>query len=62
MGLRVTPKGDTEVWARELANGDIAVGLLNKNGGGGGGGVDNCEWETFNGGYNESSGGSRYVQ
>ena len=30
MALRVTPKGETEVWARELANGDLAVGLLNK--------------------------------
>ena len=63
MGLRVSPKGETEVWARELANGDIAVGLLNK-GIGGSGGVDNCKWQlissngTGTGGYNESCGGN----
>ena len=57
MALRLTPKGDTEVWARELANGDLAVGLLNKNGGSGAGGVDNCKWKVLPGGYNESCGG-----
>jgi alpha-galactosidase len=31
-GLRLTPKGDTEVWFRRLNNGDTAVGLYNKNG------------------------------
>lgn len=54
MGLRVSPKGDTEVWARNLSNGDVAVALLNK---GEGQYVDNCEWKTYTGGYNESSGG-----
>jgi len=29
-GLRITAKGNFEVWKRELANGDIAVVLLNK--------------------------------
>lgn len=61
MGLRISPKGPTEVWARELANGDMAVGLLNK-GEASSGGVDNCEWTTYltNGtgtGYNQSCGG-----
>ena len=32
-GVRVSPKGNTEVWARRLSNGDTAVGLYNKNGG-----------------------------
>ncbi len=31
-GLRLTPKGNTEVWTRRLSNGDTAVGLYNKNG------------------------------
>eukprot|EP00051_Salpingoeca_urceolata_P010832 m.133143 g.133143 ORF g.133143 m.133143 type:complete len:499 (-) comp16874_c0_seq4:137-1633(-) len=31
-GLRITPKGDTEVWARNLSDGSVAVGLYNKNG------------------------------
>ena len=30
-GIRITPKGNTEVWARRLENGDTAVGLYNKN-------------------------------
>lgn len=29
-GRRVSPKGDTEVWARELEGGALAVALLNK--------------------------------
>lgn len=56
MGLRITPKNSTEVWARNLSNGDIAVGLLNK-GSSPSGGVDNCEWKVYTGGYNESTGG-----
>ncbi len=31
-GVRITPKGDTEVYARRLENGDTAVGLFNKDG------------------------------
>eukprot|EP01003_Olkasia_polycarbonata_P003061 NODE_162_length_1323_cov_114.195447_g129_i0.p1 GENE.NODE_162_length_1323_cov_114.195447_g129_i0~~NODE_162_length_1323_cov_114.195447_g129_i0.p1 ORF type:complete len:406 (+),score=114.91 NODE_162_length_1323_cov_114.195447_g129_i0:29-1219(+) len=30
MGGRISPLGDTEVWARELSGGDMAVALLNK--------------------------------
>jgi alpha-galactosidase len=30
-GIRLTPKGDTEIWARRLANGDTAVALYNKH-------------------------------
>lgn len=58
MGLRMTPKGTTEVWARNLSNGDVAVALLNKGDGSDSPGVDNCEWRTYTGGYNESSGGA----
>eukprot|EP01050_Picozoa_sp_SAG11_P013853 SAG11_NODE_1650_length_4510_cov_6.795738_7_plen_117_part_00 len=58
MALRRTPKNETEVWARELADGDMAVGLLNKGGGSqGSAAVDNCKWKVLTGGYNESCGG-----
>eukprot|EP01116_Phalansterium_solitarium_P006573 TRINITY_DN188_c0_g1_i1.p1 TRINITY_DN188_c0_g1~~TRINITY_DN188_c0_g1_i1.p1 ORF type:complete len:422 (+),score=159.08 TRINITY_DN188_c0_g1_i1:105-1370(+) len=30
-GLRLGPQNTTEVWYRQLANGDVAVGLLNKD-------------------------------
>ena len=62
MGLRVSDpiSLDTQVWARELANGDVAVALLNAGGGGGPlpPGKDTCEWKSYPGGYNESSGGA----
>jgi len=45
-GLRITPKGDQEVWAREVHDG-IAVVLLNKIG------VDDCEWNVTEGKYLE---------
>lgn len=32
MGFRITPAGNTEVWARNLSDGAIAVGLYNKLG------------------------------
>jgi hypothetical protein len=58
MALRRTPKNETEVWARELANGDMAVGLLNKGASAQGSpGIDNCQWKVLTGGYNESCGG-----
>ena len=57
-GLRVSPKAPTEVWARNLSNGDVAVALLNKGDGSPAHGVDNCEWAIYVGGYNESTGGS----
>ena len=31
-GLRVTPKGGQDVWARQLSGGDMAVALFNKGG------------------------------
>ena len=58
MALRVADTGTTEVWARELANGDVAVGLLNKGDAPNAPGKDTCTWETYTGGYNESTGGS----
>ena len=57
-GVRVSPKGDTEVWARELQGGDAAIALLNKaDGSGGGGGIDNCGWNYSQGSYIEACGG-----
>jgi len=50
-GLRVTPKGDQEVWARELHDG-IAVVLFNKLGNG------TCSWNVTEGKYLEASGGA----
>lgn len=57
MALRVSPKGTTEVWARNLSNGDVAVAFLNK-GDGATQYTDNCDWKTYTGGYNESTGGA----
>ena len=52
MGLRVSPKAATEVWARNLSNGDVAVAMLNKGGAGPTPpGIDNCEWKQYTGGY-----------
>merc|ERR1711924_508561 len=58
MALRMTPKGDTEIFARNLSNGDVAVAFLNKGSGPTAPGVDTCTWKTFTGGYNESCGGA----
>ena len=30
MGIRLSPNNETQVWARKLANGDVAVALYNK--------------------------------
>ncbi len=56
-GQRISPKGDTEVWARNLKDGSVAVGLYNKNGGSGP--VAPCpEWNTTTDGYEEACGGA----
>ena len=34
MGFRITPAGNTEVWARNLSDGSMAVGFYNKLGAG----------------------------
>eukprot|EP00049_Salpingoeca_infusionum_P009158 m.151714 g.151714 ORF g.151714 m.151714 type:complete len:499 (+) comp14257_c0_seq1:116-1612(+) len=48
-GYRVTPKNDTEVWARNLNDGSVAVGLYNKNGG-----TATCGWDKVTDGYMET--------
>merc|ERR1712125_143081 len=32
MGIRLSPNSATQVWARKLANGDVAVALYNRGG------------------------------
>jgi alpha-N-acetylgalactosaminidase len=56
-GLRITPAGNAEIWARNLSDGTVAVGLLNKEG--------NVPppapcttWNYTTGGYLEACGGS----
>ena len=49
-------QGNTEVWARELSNGSVAVALYNKNGLGA---ADSCtSWNHTTGGYYEACGGA----
>jgi hypothetical protein len=54
--VRLSPKGDTEVWYRQLQGGAVAVGLFNKNGGSGPAGLCN-PWNVTTGGYIEACGG-----
>jgi hypothetical protein len=58
-GIRVSPKGATEVWARELADGSIAVALYNKAGSAPS--TDNCTWEVTAGKYIDAGSGSNLV-
>jgi len=56
-GLRISPKGPSEIWARDLQNGDIAVGLFNKDGTLSP--PTPCtSWNTTTGGYLESCQGN----
>lgn len=52
-GVRVSPKGSSEVWKRELQGGAMAVALLNKNAVP----ADTCRWNVTTGGYPEACGG-----
>jgi len=55
-GLRITPQGATEIWARNLSDGSVAVGLLNKEGNAPN--TTNCtEWNITTNGYLEACGG-----
>ena len=47
-GIRITPKNTTEVWARELHDGSVAVALYAKANGGT---DDNCTWTVTAGKY-----------
>lgn len=60
MGIRLSTSSASEVWARNLSNGDIAVGLFNK-GGAAPPAPESCPASTWNetqGGYLEACGGS----
>jgi len=56
-GLRLTPSGAQEVWARNLSDGSVAVGLLNKLGNSPPP-ADCLTWNFTSGGYMEACGGS----
>lgn len=58
-GLRITPSGATEIFARNLADGSVAVGLYNKLGAHPPRPVGVCkDWQHTTGGYYEACGGA----
>eukprot|EP00048_Salpingoeca_helianthica_P014860 m.223921 g.223921 ORF g.223921 m.223921 type:complete len:494 (-) comp16352_c0_seq1:183-1664(-) len=58
-GVRLSPKNDTEVWARSLSGGSVAVALYNKNAHTATYSAAPCEeWNATIGGYFEACGGS----
>lgn len=58
MGYRLTAAGPTEVWARKLADGSVAVGLFNKLGSSAPPKPQPCtSWNKTTGGYLEACGG-----
>lgn len=61
MGIRMGSDSPTQVWSRELSNGDVAVALYNKAGGGDLPPIPTgpCqEWNKTEGGYLEACGGA----
>eukprot|EP01051_Picozoa_sp_SAG22_P011822 SAG22_NODE_1173_length_5253_cov_4.401436_4_plen_188_part_00 len=66
MGIRLTNSTEQwQVWARQLANGDVAVGLLNRGGDGGGPPILPCspttKYVVTNGGYYNNGAGADNV-
>jgi len=57
-GLRISAKGATEVWARNLSGGAVAVGLFNKLGPNPAPPTPCNTWNKTNGGYLEACGGA----
>lgn len=53
-GLRITPRGAQEIWARHLDDGSVAVALFNKNGDSP---SEDCNWNVTEGGYYTACGG-----
>jgi hypothetical protein len=58
MGYRLTPAGSTEVWARNLTDGSVAVALYNKLGSTPPPPSSCASWNKTTGGYIEACGGS----
>ena len=64
MGIRLSNNSATQIWARVLANGDVAVALYNKGQAGPGKQppIQSCkpgmEWTHVTGGYYEATGGA----